>query len=318
MRTHPITVLSFGGGQNSAALLQLALHDVSFRERFEDGDLLVVMADTGAEHPATNAYIDEVKALCEGRAVPFLHVTPDLGFHTGSWAKGLIGQYQATSTVGSVGFRASCTDSLKIAPLYKAVEDWISREYGFPTGRGKLALKEYVRVFGRKLRVWIGFGAEETHRLRAHSAQLGPNGIIQKQKPRWFEQCIEIVYPLVELGMDRAACQQYITSVGQTIPPPSLCIWCHWKSHSEVEWMRRVMPKELRLWLALERRKREVWEGRTSKKTGLRIKNLGVKGSQTLEEFVNEAREMFRDWSTEQLAEYNFSHGHVVASRHSW
>jgi hypothetical protein len=319
VRTRPITVLSFGGGQNSAALLQLALHDASFRERFLDGDLLVVMADTGAEHPETIAYVEEVKALCAERGIPFLHVTPDLGFHTGSWAKGLVGQYEATATVGSVGFQASCTDSLKIAPLYKAIEAWISREYGFPTGRGKLALKEYVRVFGRKLPVWIGFGAEERHRLPASAAQLGLDGILPKEKPRylWFEECIASVYPLVELGMDRAACQSYIASLGATDPPPSLCLYCHWKSHAEVEWMRRLMPDKLQLWLALERRKLDVWEGRVSKKSGLPIKNNGVKGSKTLETFVAEAEEMYRSWTTEQLKEHIFSHGHTVNARYA-
>lgn len=319
MRTRPFTLFSCGGGQNSAALLNLYLHDAAFRERYVDGDLLVMMADTGAEHPETVEYVKEIRRQCMRAGVPFIHVTPDLGYHTGNWKKGLLGQYEATSTVGSVTFSASCTDSLKIAPTYKALEDWVSQEYGFATGRGKLALKEYVATYGRKIPVWIGFGAEEAHRLPAPAAQLGFDGILAKEKPRnlWFTECIQTVYPLVELGMDRAACQEFVRSVGGVLPPPSLCMMCHWKSHAEVEYMRRVMPDKLQLWLALERRKLEVWEGRLSQKTGLPIKNNGVKGSKTLEAFVAEAREMYRSWTTEQLAEHNFSHGHIVNSRYA-
>jgi hypothetical protein len=32
----------------------------------------------------------------------------------------------------------------------------VSREYGFPTGRGKLALKQYVATFGRKIPAYMG------------------------------------------------------------------------------------------------------------------------------------------------------------------
>lgn len=43
----PLTVLSFGAGQDSAMLLALALEDRAFQRQYIPGDLAVLMSATG-------------------------------------------------------------------------------------------------------------------------------------------------------------------------------------------------------------------------------------------------------------------------------
>lgn len=51
-----LTVLSYGGGQDSTALILKVIHDESFRAKYIPGDFIVVMADTGNEHKETIEY----------------------------------------------------------------------------------------------------------------------------------------------------------------------------------------------------------------------------------------------------------------------
>ncbi len=53
MENKALTVLAFGGGQDSTAILYRIALDKAFRSRYVKGDLLVLMSDTGNEHPHT-------------------------------------------------------------------------------------------------------------------------------------------------------------------------------------------------------------------------------------------------------------------------
>ena len=48
-----LTVLSFGGGQDSTTIIEKIIDDEAFRRRYVEGRLLVVMSDTGDEFPET-------------------------------------------------------------------------------------------------------------------------------------------------------------------------------------------------------------------------------------------------------------------------
>lgn len=53
----PLTILSFGGGQDSTTILYKLVFDADFKARYAPGDLLVLMADTGNEHPETYSHV---------------------------------------------------------------------------------------------------------------------------------------------------------------------------------------------------------------------------------------------------------------------
>jgi hypothetical protein len=270
------------------------------------------MSGTGNEHPDTDAYVETVKALCAARGVEFFHLTPDLGYHTGAWKGGLVGQWTANSTIGSASYPPSCSDSLKISPIWRFIEDYVEKHYGYQAGR-KAGLKAFVRDFG-KIRCILGIAKGEETRVQ-ESAQTAFDFVKSTKSERvWFTECVERVYPLIDLGLDRAGCQAYIRSVAVTVPPPSNCMYCAYKSKAEVLWTARTYPDHFAIWLKLEDAKRAKWAGAVDK-NGNPIANHGVKGTKTLREFLAEAETQYGHWTAEQLDEYRFSHGHCTTSK---
>lgn len=257
--------LSYGGGQDSTALAFLYIYDADFRREYAPGEYVVAMSCTGAEHPDTAEYVQYMKGIFDKYGIEFVHITPDLGYHTGHWREGLFGQLEATSTCTSASFpNVSCTDSLKIAPWYKWYNDYTGARHGLPTA-DKKALKRSAQQFG-KAHVQIGFAkGEESRAGIADSLQLAfelaSDELAKKSSdPMWFQESIQRRFPLIELGMDRKACQDYIAKRGHPIPPPSLCIGCHWKSDELVLWTKLRHPLAFARWEAIEAAKLIRWD----------------------------------------------------------
>lgn len=296
-KTRPTVLLSFGGGQDSTLLLYLTENE-DFRDRFiGHADLLVAGSDTGDEHPETYAYIeDHVRPYCARRGIDFVWITPDMGFHTAAW-QSLGHQYEKNSCCGfKEGANGSCSDSLKIQVVWRYVNTWLAARYGFPASR-KQAISNYAATFGR-LRCMIGFGAGEERRISTR-----PTG------QRWFDTNVLKSYPLVELKLDRLACQHMIRALGHLIPPPSHCVMCHWKSKLEIMWTRRHLPDRFARWVAIEQAKLAKFAhlGPAKNKTVFG-------GGLTLTEVADLAEVEYAEWSSERIEEYRMSHGHCVAS----
>ncbi|WP_137887671.1 hypothetical protein [Pseudomonas sp. 2FE] len=134
-------------------------------------------------------------------------------------------------------------------------------------------------------------------------------------------RCHYAIYPLIDLGMDRAACQQYIASQGQIVPPPSNCRSCPWLSLEELEYLRRFDPAHLEVWVELEAAKLEKHRDKenlivttANGTTKIVNKNYGVWGVDPLPKKIAQAKEKFSDWTDARLREYRMSHGHCVAT----
>ena len=89
-----LTVLSFGGGQDSTALLELYINDPTFRERYAPQDFVVVMSDTGDEFPETYSHVAKVRERCANHGIEFHFLTADQGWHRGDWTS-LLNFYRA-------------------------------------------------------------------------------------------------------------------------------------------------------------------------------------------------------------------------------
>lgn len=312
-----LCVLSYGGGQESTALLLLHRYSAEFRARYvPDGRLLVIFCDTGDEHQGTYAYLGEAKQFCAAQGIPFLHITGAMGYHTGHWGEGLVGQYRATHTVGSVAFPKSCSVELKVAPFYKALEAWIAREYRLGEPGNKRAFYRYRERYG-PLRVLIGFAAGEERRIaraaatpssRRRRARAGQRTRRTTPPARWMQQCIERVYPLIELGMTRAACQEYTRSVGHTVPPPSLCRHCPFTTLRELLWRWHADRSSVEEWFELERAKLEA-------NRHMADKNYPVFKTMTLPSALELARQRYGRLSFAELDALRMREGHCVRTR---
>jgi 3'-phosphoadenosine 5'-phosphosulfate sulfotransferase (PAPS reductase)/FAD synthetase len=293
-----LTVLSYGAGQDSWALLLLLARERQMRERFAPRDLVVVFSDTMDEHEETYEHVERTRRFCEAEGIPFVHIKPEMGFHAPSWP-GLIEHYERTRTCGSKAFPKTCTDQLKVSPIYRWLEHYLGEKYGVRVG-AKQGFYRFARRHGR-VRVLIGITSEEAkRRIRPASSQK-----------RWMRETVEVQYPLVELGMDRAACQAAARRLHGFVPPPSNCVRCPFLSEIELVWLHHRHPEKLAEWIRLEAAKVEAWRDRLPPE-----KNLGVWGRRLLPEVLAGALAKYRHMSLAELDEHKMSHGHCVRSRY--
>lgn len=297
-----LTVFSYGGGQDSFTILLMLVYDRNFRRKYAPNRLLVLMSDTGEEHPETYQHVNNVVyPMCKAYEIEFRFITNDMGFHSDAW-KTLTHQYRRNNMIGNAAFRQTCTDNLKIKVIDNYVENWLKINYfwGMKLTR-KRAYYDFKNQFG-KIKLLLGFAAGEEKRVKG-------NALV----PKWKQECVEKVYPLIDLEMDRAACHTKIAEYGYEIPMPSNCMICFYMSQQELLWLYRNYPNKFGEWVELEKNKMEK-----SRRLGVPDnKNYGAFAStKTLEQKLSEAQVKYGHWSNEELHNYKMSHGHCVRSKY--
>ena len=293
-----LTVLSFGGGQDSTALLYKYVYDAQFKARYAPNDFLVIMSDTGDEHPQTYDHVKEVKTFCDTHGIEFIHITPDMGYHAESW-QSLRGFYNLKGGCGSKAFPKTCTDRLKITPIYKALEDYLGKKYGVKVGRKK-GFYQFADHHG-KIKMLIGISKGEEKRM-----------MTGEDSTKWRRVSVDTIYPLVDLGLDRKDCQDYIASVGHPVPMPSNCILCPFASEVELLWLSKFMPNDYADWVRIE----SVKIAKEKSKGLPDDRNLGVWGKKLLPEVLKIAKVKHGHMSDMELNDYKMSHGHCVMSKY--
>jgi hypothetical protein len=256
----------------------------------------VIMADTGDEHRETYEHVKHCERLCEKHGVEFLLLSPKthLGFFSETW-QSLIHFYRGSRTVGSKRFIKSCTSNLKIRPIYRFLNWWVNHHFFCSSSElvnQKKALLKFSEQNGR-IKVLVGIAKGEEKRVMDPAKQ-----------EKWMQKSIEVVYPLIDLGLDRAGCQEYIKSVDQPVPLPSNCMRCPFLSKVELLWMYRFRREAFDEWVELE-------ATRDTKK-----QRVTVWGTKTLLEVLAEAQAEHGHMSDAELQEYKMSHGHCVASKY--
>ena len=290
-----LTILSFGGGQDSTTILYKYLYDAEFRSEYAPNKFLVVMSDTGDEHPSTYKHIEYVKSLCEKNFIEFVLIIPDMGFHYENW-QSLRSFYKLKNAIGSKAFPKTCTDKLKLQPIYKFIENWLGKNYGVTVGRKK-GFYEFAEKY-EKINILLGIAAGEERRV------ADPNKL-----SKWQRLCTQAIYPLIEIGYDRSECHKYIKSVGHEIPMPSNCMLCPFLSEIELLWLYKFYPEDYKDWVQMERNKLD-------NNLHLEDRNLGVWGKKTLPEILKRAQEKYKDLTKKDLIEYKMSHGHCVMTKY--
>jgi len=290
-----LTVLSYGGGQDSTAILYKIMYDPDFRAKFVKGYLLVVMADTGNEHPPTYDHVQYTEKLCKENKIPFIFLTSDKGYHLRTWPN-LKHQYKLNNTCGSKnGFRKSCTGNLKIKVIYKYLEHYLDVIGGYP-GKKKKGMIEYAKNHG-KITVILGIAKGEEKRVAKATDKTPP----------WMLKSIEKVYPLIDIGYGRKECQDFIKSTGHPVPLPSNCMICHFLHKIELLYLYRFHRDEFEEWVEIEMNK-------ITRFMDLGDKNYGVFGKLLLPEVLKQADEEYGHMTDQELIDYKMSHGHCVTN----
>lgn len=308
-----LTILSFGGGQDSTTILFKLALDKEFSSKYisKDGKLLVIMADTHNEHPETYKYLEDIVIpFCKKYNIEFLKIDNSMGFHGKTW-QSLTGQWENKNpTIGSVAYPKTCTHNLKLVPQYNYVEQWLPKNYNKINNKTrKDNYVQFAKYYG-KIRWLIGIAKGEESRMAD----------AEKETAKWKKQSIEIQYPLIDFGLDRQACQDYIKSINKPIPMPSNCMYCPFAcNHMELLWLEKAYPEKFEEWIKLEQDKLDHHAGA--------IKNLGVSGklhkkgakkgkAYTLRDVLAEAKGKYPNITLNELNEYKWSHGHCVSSKY--
>jgi len=306
-----LTILSMGIGQDSMTILFLLVYDKNFRSKYAPNDLLVIFADTGNENPLTYDYMERVTIpFCKKHSIEFIPITNNMGYHGETW-QSLTHQWEnGTPTVGSVAYPKTCTHNLKLQPQYRFVEDWIYDRYeNVSKKQRKQGFVQFAQRHG-KIRWLVGIAKGEENRVFD----------AEKETALWKKQAIHVEYPLIDVGLDRQGCQDYIREIGEEIPYPSNCLFCPFASQGmELLWLYHSYPEKF-----------EEWVGYEQNKLNAHIeaeRNLGVSGrlhkdgerkglAVTLMDVMEESKAKYPDVTLNQLAEYRFSHGHCVVSKY--
>lgn len=213
--TTTLRLLSLGAGVQSTVLALMAA----------DGTLPglegAVFADTGWEPRRVYEHLARLEKVLDAAGVPLYRVSK------GNLRADAIDPAHRYASVpyfvrnpdGSEGMgRRQCTSEYKLAPIGRKVRELLGA-----------AAPDYRRVpRGAVAEQWIGFSTDEVHRV---SDKDGVSYIHKR-------------YPLLELGMDRKACDRWLRARGWTEVAKSACIGCPYHGNRQWRDLRDNHPDE--------------------------------------------------------------------------
>lgn len=277
----PFHVFSHGLGTDSSTLVRMAYDSMEARrEIFPEGfHHLVIFSDLGNEYPETYQELETQRRLVQEMGFEFIHLTPAQGYHPAhvgrsDKAGSIADWWQESNCIGMTAGDKRCSDRWKVQPIWDYVssrcEDLLGQQLNTPRNR-KAALTAYADRYGDFL-LTIGFAAgEEKRMLKTVSAK----------RTGWRKRVV-YTFPLIEMGMNRADCNNYFERQGITPPRPSNCMFCFYQSPAELVALKRHYPNHWKQWTWLEDRKLKAWAGRSKK-------NNGVKGVNRLDFYHDKA-----------------------------
>lgn len=214
MASEPLRLLSLGAGVQSTTLALMACEGALDRL---DG---AIFADTGWEPRAVYEHLDRLEAELTRAGIPLHRVSKgNLRMDTLDPSSRFASiPYYIRNADGSEGMgRRQCTSEYKLSPINRKVRELLGA-----------SPPDFRRVpKGRVAEQWIGFSCDELMRVSDRSPAY-----------------IRHRYPLIELGMDRKACQRWLASRGWATVAKSACIGCPYHGNAYWRDMRDNRPDE--------------------------------------------------------------------------
>lgn len=211
-----LVILAYGGGQDSQAILSRLIFDLDFRDKYLPHgfeSLLVLFANTSSEFDYTYTYIERVtRVLCEEYGIKFVSIDPHMGYHNPNWTSLREQWHHGTPSIGSLAYGrfSNCTHNLKLTPQYRYIEDYLENNYDIDAGTRKKNFTSFAKKYS-EVTFLIGFSKNEEGRIFN----------VEAETLVWKKESIFTRYPLIDIGMTRTDCQEYIRSVGLEVPMPS-------------------------------------------------------------------------------------------------
>jgi Phosphoadenosine phosphosulfate reductase family len=218
-----ITVLSYSGGKQSHALLEMVLRgDMPKPDNF-----LVLNADPGMENENSYPAVEKMRIRCADAGIPFrtakttlkhdLLTFKERGFkrldNPPFWTKNRV-----TGKKGRL--KQSCTQHYKIAAMRRELRKYLNEKFSVPI-RSTRNLPKVI--------TWIGFAHDEQARAA---------------KAKSTVKFITLTFPLIEMGMSKAKIIGYYLKNNIQQPPASVCNACYANGLRFLEEMYSERPKD--------------------------------------------------------------------------
>lgn len=217
------TIVAFGGGTNSTAML------VGMLEHDETPDA-IWFADTGGEKPHTYRHIEHVSAWCKAIGFPAIETLSGADVWLPQMVKdGSLEQEcirLGTMPSKTFGF-STCSIKWKLEPANRRLKLYLADN--------NLAMSDVVRC--------VGFDAGEPHRYER------AKGIMERN-----EKLVRERWPLIEWDWDRDDCVAAIQRAGLPQPGKSSCFFCPSSKKGELLAMKITYPDLLDRAIEMERR----------------------------------------------------------------
>lgn len=206
-------ILSLGAGVQSSTLALMAAAG-EFGPNAVDH---AIFADTQAEPASVMVWLDQLERFIQAAPYPFPvhrvtqgHLGEDglklrVSKRSGkTYQKNLIPLFvkNPDGTVGLLGRK--CTATYKVDVILRKVKELAG------VGRGCRSVKAIQ---------WIGISRDESHRMK-------------ESRVSWVRN----TWPLIDRGMSRSNCLEWLQSHGYPYAPRSACVFCPY--HSNAEWAR--------------------------------------------------------------------------------
>lgn len=197
--------LAYSGGKASEALLWMILRG----DIVPPAKLIVTCANPGMEHPLTHVHTKAMEDRCKAAGIPFLRANRNLyqdlmaAKASGATRFDFPAFFTKNKETGKIGkMMQRCTKEYKIAPMDRLARHWMDANLGIS--------KKSKRIGEKVLQKWVGFTADEWHRIKDH-------------------KCAKYVcfdYPLVNAKITTADVLAYFDKNGLACPPRSVCSGC--------------------------------------------------------------------------------------------
>ena len=200
------TILSYGGGVNSTALLLEWLHHGNTLDA-------LIFADTGSERPETYTYIEKyTKPFCKDNQIVFETVTrghlPQHFDKDGKYIN-IYDNYFGNNSFPAVYIR-SCTKEYKVTPINRLIKE------KYP---------DAIQL--------IGIDAGESRRAKmVEDPETGEMISLYPEKK----------YPLLDWEIDRDGCIEIITKHGWPSPIKSGCFFCPFQKREQWKELYNTHP----------------------------------------------------------------------------
>lgn len=225
--TPPIRALSLGAGIQSSCLLLLSAHGVLPKLDY------AAFADPGWERPETYAALDRLE-----REVAVPAGIPIVRLSAGDIRRDSTDPTSRFSTMplfvknkdGSRGMlRRQCTSTYKIKVLLEEARRRLGAE-SLPGGRVGRVKR------GRHLEQWVGISTDEFTRAKDSGVSYARN-----------------IFPLLDLGMSRTDCKDYLDRHGFQAVSRSACVGCPYTSDKGWRALRDEHPEQWAQAVAFDR-----------------------------------------------------------------